>query len=233
MDNLIKITEVNGGKVVSSRELHQFLEIETKFNDWILRMIEYGFELNLDYIILLKNENKPQSKSNPIDYGLTLDMAKEISMIQRNEKGKQARQYFISCEKALLKILPSYQIENPIERANAWILEQEQKLLLLEENKRLQFRSDFVDICFDTDGVFDFSEVAKILKLGYGSVTLYKKMRELGLIMKNDTIPYQKYINNGYFKVVETLIERGSFKKLISTTYATQKGIGYIHKILN
>lgn len=76
MDNLITITEQNGNKAVSARELHTFLEVETRFNDWIVRMFEYGFEENKDYIILLKFENNPISKSNPIDYALTLDTAK-------------------------------------------------------------------------------------------------------------------------------------------------------------
>ena len=233
MSELIKITKTESGKIVSARELHLFLEVETKFNDWILRMFEYGFELNVDYIILLKNENKPQSKSNPIDYGLTLDTAKEISMMQRNEKGKQARKYFRECEKALIQKLPSYQIENPIERANAWIEEQEEKILLVEENKKLQFRSDFVDVCFDADGVFSFEEVCKILKLPYGRNTMMAKLRELGVLLQSNT-PKQNLISNGYFKVVETLIETNSkFKKIVSTTYATQKGIGYIHKLLN
>lgn len=61
-------------------------------------MFEYGFIENQDYTILIKNDEKV-SKSNPIDYALTLDTAKEIAMLQRSEKGKQARQYFIECER--------------------------------------------------------------------------------------------------------------------------------------
>lgn len=88
------------GQVVSMRELHQFLEVKTQFTDWSKRMFEYGFEESLDYI-LLKNEYNKLSKSNPLDYALTLDTAKEIAMLQRSDKGKQARQYFIECEKQL------------------------------------------------------------------------------------------------------------------------------------
>lgn len=130
-------------------------------------------------------------------------------------------------------IVPSYQIEDPIARAKAWIVEKEEVLMLQEKNEKLQYRSDFLDICFDADGVFKFDEVAKILKLGYGSITLYEKMRDYGLIMKGTTIPYQKYINNGYFEVYQSLIPNGNFNKLVKVTYATSKGIGYIKKLLD
>jgi phage anti-repressor protein len=98
---LIRVEQKNGNNVVSARELYQFLQVQTDFTDWCKRMFEYGFIENQDFAILLKNGENKISKSNPIDYALTLDTAKEIAMIQRTEKGKQARQYFIECEKKL------------------------------------------------------------------------------------------------------------------------------------
>lgn len=127
--------------------------------------------------------------------------------------------------------IPSYQIESPADRARAWAVEYEEKQLLLESNAKLQFRSDFVDVCFDTDGIFSMEEVCKILKLPYGRNTMLQKLRDLKILTLSNT-PAQRFISNGYFRVVESLIENGKFKKLTSTTYATQKGIGYIHKLL-
>lgn len=236
MNELIKITNTEKGSVVSAKELYLFLGYDkTKWSRWSNRNIieDDFFTENSDYVTLTHRVKGNETT----DYAITISMAKELCMLAKTEKGKEARQYFIECEKIAnqntnILVLPSYQIENPAERARAWAVEYEEKQLLIENNAKLQFRSDFVDVCFDTDGVFDFSEVAKILKLGYGSITLYKKMREHNVIMKNDTVPYQKFINNGYFKVVEKLIENGSFKKLITTTFATQKGVGYIHKLL-
>lgn len=236
MEQLIKITNTDKGSVVSAKELYLFLGYDkTKWSRWSNRNIidDDFFTENSDYVTLTHRVKGNETT----DYAITISMAKELCMLAKTEKGKEARQYFIECEKIAnqntsILVLPSYQIENPAERARAWAVEYEEKQLLIENNAKLQFRSDFVDVCFDTDGVFDFSEVAKILKLGYGSITLYKKMREHNVIMKNDTVPYQKFINNGYFKVVEKLIENGSFKKLITTTFATQKGVGYIHKLL-
>lgn len=103
MNELIKITETHGRKAVSARELYDFLEVNTKFSDWCNRMFEYGFDENKDYIVvMLKNENNSKGgRSTLIDYALTMDCAKEISMLQRSPKGKQAREYFIQCEKEL------------------------------------------------------------------------------------------------------------------------------------
>jgi anti-repressor protein len=231
MIELIKIVETEIGRVSSARDLHKVLSVKTEFSKWCKRMFEYGFIENQDYTLVKIGEGNAHNKT---DYAITIDTAKEISMLQRTDKGKEVRQYYISVEKNNSAIIiPSYQIENPAERARAWALEFEEKQLLIESNSRLQYRSDFVDICFDTDGVFRFDEVAKILKLDFGSITLYDKMREYGLIMKGTTTPYQKYVNNGYFKVVEQLIENGKFKKLIATTFATQKGIGHIKKLLD
>ena len=96
MKELIKITEENGNRAVSARELHNFLEVETPFRKWIDRMFEYGFDENIDFSLLKIGERKAHNK---IDYALTIDTAKEIAMLQRTPKGKQARQYFIEMEK--------------------------------------------------------------------------------------------------------------------------------------
>ena len=100
-NELIKITkDDNGNSVVSGRELHEFLEVNTPYKKWFDRMIEYGFTENVDFISFGQKCPKPNGGRPQQDHALTLDMAKEISMIQRTEKGKQARQYFIEVEKA-------------------------------------------------------------------------------------------------------------------------------------
>ncbi|MYY55274.1 ORF6C domain-containing protein [Ligilactobacillus salivarius] len=104
-NELIKITkDVQGNSVVSGRDLHDFLEVQTKYLDWFNRMIEYGFTENIDFSTINELSQKKEGsrfvKRNIVNHAITLDMAKEISMIQRTEKGKQARQYFIEVEKA-------------------------------------------------------------------------------------------------------------------------------------
>lgn len=231
MNELIKITKTENGLVSSARDLHIALKVKTEFSKWCKRMFEYGFIENQDYTLVKIGEGNAHNKT---DYAITSDTAKEIAMLQRSEVGKQIRQYYIEYEKThntKSLIIPSYQIENPAERARAWAVEYEEKLLLVEKNEKLQFRSDFVDVCFDTDGVFSMEEVCKIIKLPYGRNTMLQKLRDLNIFLKSNT-PNQKFISNGYFKVVEQLIDTNKFKKLVSTTYATQKGLAYIHKIL-
>ena len=104
---LIKIIEREGRQLVSGRELHEFLEIRTKYKDWFGRMVEYGFEEEIDFI-RVDQKRATNNLKNPvttvIDHAISIDMAKEISMIQRTEKGKIARQYFINCEKKLKEV---------------------------------------------------------------------------------------------------------------------------------
>ena len=91
----------NGEIAVSGRELHRALEVKTPYKKWFERMSEYGFEENVDYSTV--GQNCPIANGGfqfVTDHALTLDTAKEIAMIQRSEKGKQARQYFIQIEKA-------------------------------------------------------------------------------------------------------------------------------------
>ncbi|WP_020531118.1 antA/AntB antirepressor family protein [Flexithrix dorotheae] len=94
---LIKIYQ---GNLINARELWEFLEVKTRFNDWIIRMFEYGFEENKDYFTVLKKEYRHTLK----EYHLKIGTAKEISMIQRSEKGRQARKYFIEAEETLIKL---------------------------------------------------------------------------------------------------------------------------------
>ena len=117
MKDLIKITTNKDGKqLVSARELHEFLEIGKVFGAWINDMIGYGFEENVDYttywsdskngnaVEYLGSPQKMSARGYTKEYIITIDMAKELSMIQRTDKGKQARLYFIECEKKLKAI---------------------------------------------------------------------------------------------------------------------------------
>ena len=103
----------NAVETVNAKELHEFLEVRSKFADWIKnRISEYDFTVNQDFTTVSKNlENGGRS----IDYYITLDMAKELAMVERNEKGKQARQYFIECERKLretqAKLAPKTYVE--------------------------------------------------------------------------------------------------------------------------
>lgn len=106
---LIPLTAHDGIQAVTGRDLHTFLEVTTRYNDWITRLIEkYGFIEGQDYV--LKNEYVPGGNGRQYEQSnhiLTMDMAKEISMVQNNSQGRQARQYFIECERRAKEAAPS------------------------------------------------------------------------------------------------------------------------------
>lgn len=131
---LIKIIEREGRQLVSGRELHEFLEIKTKYKDWFPRMVEYGFEEEIDFIRVAQKRatnNLKNPVTTVIDHAISIDMAKEISMIQRTEKGKAARQYFINCEKKLKEVKKLSPMEL-MELQFKALKEQEEKIIQVE-----------------------------------------------------------------------------------------------------
>ena len=106
MKELIKITKnEEGQQLVSARELHEFLEVTERFSNWFSRQLQYGFIEGVDFSGC--KVFNTLAKQDLQDYAITIDMAKEISMIQRTDKGRQARKYFIKCEKKLKEELKS------------------------------------------------------------------------------------------------------------------------------
>ena len=142
MEQLIKVqANENGQQVVSARELHEFLEVKTDFTDWCKRMFEYGFEEGRDFTSYLGESNGGRPSK---EFALTIDCAKEISMLQRTDKGKEARLYFIECEKQLsLKTPQTY-----LEALKALVATEEEKQLLLESNKKLETKVDNLSTAF-------------------------------------------------------------------------------------
>ena len=108
---------------------------------------------------IVKRENGATVRK---EYALSIDMAKELSMAENNDKGRQARKYFIECEKiARNKVLPSYQIEDPIERAKRWIVEQEEKKALEARNAAMQPKADYFDNLVEKGLLTNFRDTAK------------------------------------------------------------------------
>lgn len=133
MKELIKISDQNGKQAVSARELYDFLEVETPFTMWTKRMFEYGFEKDRDFItILLKSKGGRPST----DYALTMECAKEISMLQRTERGKQARQYFIEVEKQFTALAPQSPLDI-LESSIKILRDQEKRVTVIEDKVKL------------------------------------------------------------------------------------------------
>lgn len=145
MNDLIKTFKKTDGSIaVDGRDLHDFLEVETPYRIWIQRMIGYGFTENLDFTSFEQKSTKPNGGRPQVDHALTLDMAKELSMIQRTEKGKQARRYFISMEKqAKQAVLPKTPMETlklmfqATEETDKKVTKVEHRVTDLEDNQSL------------------------------------------------------------------------------------------------
>ena len=133
MNELIPLTESNGAQAVMGRDLHAFLGVRDNYTDWMKRMIAYGFSAGQDFSEI---SDKPSGAGRPrTDHIVSLDMAKEISMIQRTDKGKQARQYFIECErraKEPAQLSPEELMARAIKVADSTIKELEAKTRELE-----------------------------------------------------------------------------------------------------
>lgn len=112
---------------VNARELHAFLEVKTRFNDWITNRInEYEFKENIDLVSFTENLVKPQNPENKggrptKEYFITLNMAKELAMVERTDKGREARKYFIACEQEMLSLQAQQRQTQPTGATNGQV----------------------------------------------------------------------------------------------------------------
>lgn len=138
---LIQIIEHNGQRAVNARELHAFLDNKRQFANWIKQRIEqYGFVENQDYEVLNNFVKRETGGSTRIEYALSLDMAKELSMVENNEKGRMARKYFIQCEKRLQQPKASSLLEDRL-KAATWAV----GFLNMNEASRLRLAKAVLD----------------------------------------------------------------------------------------
>lgn len=138
MNELIPVTRQEIGSVlvqtVNARELHTFLEVGKDFSNWIKdRIRQYEFIEDQDFVVTFAKIGERQNVKIT-EYHITLDMAKELSMVERNEKGRQARRYFIECERRLQSMAGLPDFTNPVAAAHAWI-EQFEGRVLAEKTK--------------------------------------------------------------------------------------------------
>ena len=237
----IKVNE-NSEIIVSGRELHEFLEVRTAYKDWFPRMVEYGFTENTDFIAIAQKRATAQGNiTTYADHAMKLDMAKEISMVQRNEKGKEARQYFIQVEKdynspekvmarALVyaeKSIKSLEIE--VRKKDIAI---ENRDAIIESQIPAVIFADSVSTSKDSILV---GEMAKILNqngIETGEKRLYQWLRDNKfLISRKGTdwnMPTQKSVEMDLFEIAVTSINHSNGEtSLRKTSKVTGKGQRY------
>lgn len=235
MNELIQIEVKDGKQLVNGRELHKFLEVGTRYDVWINRIIEkYNFIENKDFIVVdqKRSSNEIKGYTEFEDHLMTIAMAKEVAMVSNTERGKEARQYFIKCEEAWNSP------EMILARANqiqARMIEDYSKQITLLENKIVeqQPKVNFYDIVTQSETHLDFEQVSKLLNYkNVGRNTLFKILRDNNILtMKN--FPYQKYVELEYFKLVEGNYIRNGEIEVYLKTVVSQKGIEFIDKLLS
>lgn len=225
MTELIRIAQTEKGQAVSARDLYDFLGIKERFSRFMERNLEYGFEEGIDYTPY--QNVHPSNNQIFDDFILTLDTAKEISMLQRTDKGKEARQYFIACEKRLKEISVPKTYAEALLEAGRLALEVETKNKQIEVMKP---KADFFDQVTGSKDCFDMADVAKVCNLGVGRNILFKFLRDSKILRENNT-PYQQYIDSGHFRVIETKFNKPDGSVCINLkTVVYQKGIDFIIK---
>lgn len=241
---LIPINYDGEQPTVSARDLHEALEINTRFNDWFSRMAEYGFENGVDFN-LLKNEKvrlegNREVKRDIMDYQISVDMAKQICMIQRSEKGKQYRQYFIDLEKAWNT--PEQIFARALKMADQKIEKlKETNAGLLEDVERMRPKEIFADAVKASTSSILIGDLAKLLRqngVDIGQKRLFEYLRNHGYLIKRKgsdwNMPTQKSMNMGLFEIKEsTHIDGNGCNIVTRTPKATGKAqIYFVNKFV-
>lgn len=236
MNNLINITlNENHEPVVSGRQLHETLGVKTRYDNWFNRMTEYGFTENQDYLVTsIFGHNSGGGKQSKVDHIIKLDMAKEIAMIQRTDKGKEVRQYFIQVEK---------DFNSPEKIMARALLMADKKVHKLEA----QIEADrpkvlFADAVSASHTSILVGELAKLISQnGYkiGANRLFAWMRENGYLIKRKgsdwNMPTQRSMDLKLFEIKETNVQHADGHISVNKTpKVTGKGQQYfINKFLS
>ena len=243
-------------QTVNARELHAFLGNKMHFADWIKKRIaDYGFVENVDYVrvelvaglamaqtggdfadILHAQKNDAQKtdtcnfgQQGRIEYALSLDMAKELSMVERNAKGKQARQYFIDCEKRLSGSLIPQTFSEALRLAADLA---DEKAALLAEKEANAPKVAFADAVGNANDTILIRDLAKVLKqngMDMGEKRLFAYLRENGFLTLQN-MPTQRAMDLGLFWVKENVIALPDGDRISFTTRVTGKGQQYFLK---
>lgn len=227
MNELLKIDTSDAERItVSARDLHKALEVSTDFNHWFTRMCEYGFEAHKDFTTFLSESTGGRPSQ---DAQITVDMAKEIAMLQRTEKGKEVRKYFIQVEKEWNS--PEKVMARALTIANKTIA------TLEIENKEMKPKALFADAVAQSDTSILVYDLAKLIcqnGVKIGGNRLWTWLRDNGYIFKHSCEPTQKSMEMKLFEVIERTVQRsGHDPKVTRTTRVTGKGqVYFINKVL-
>lgn len=236
MQELIKINYDTEQPTVSARELREKLNIETPFKKWIDRMCEYGFEESKDFWTKMSESTGGRPST---EYELTIDMAKQICMIQRTPEGRECRQYFIDLEKAwntpeqimarALK-MADQSIESLKERCKFLGGQVEEQQKVIEE---LQPKATYYDLILQCPDLVSTTEIAK--DYGMSATKFNRLLHNLKIQFKQSGVwfLYQKYAGFGYTKTkTHNYSDEYGGQHSRQHMYWTQKGRLFLYDLL-
>lgn len=238
MNEILKVNYDNEQPTVSARELHNGLEVSERFQSWFNRQLQYGFEENSDYVGC--KEFNTLAKQELQDYQISIDMAKQICMLQRSDKGRQYRQYFLDIEKAWNT--PEQVMARALKLADKEIyrLKADNKVLL-EDTARMKPKEIFADAVAASSTAILIGELAKLLRqngIDIGQNRLFDWMRKNGYLIRQKgsayNTPTQRSADLGILTTKETVIVRSDGSTEVKKTVkVTGKGQQYfINKFL-
>lgn len=234
--NLIPVNVTkNDEQYVSGRDLHMFLEINTPYSKWFNRMCEYGFVESVDYFTMDKKVLREDGRVMPqtqFEHDLTIEMAKQLCMLARNEKGREAREYFIEVEKEWNS--PEKVMSRALKIANNVI--NEQKVIIAQQEQQIaEFQPvrDYVDEILSSTSTLTTTQVAADYDLSARALNKILHEAKLQRNVNGQWILYKSEMGKGYTKSETFTFTRtdGRLDSKIQTKW-TQKGRLRIHEIL-
>lgn len=220
----VSVGAIGGGSVqtVNARDLHAFLEVKTRFNDWVTsRIRDFGFEEGRDFASFTENLVSGGTRK---EYALTLDMAKELSMVERNEQGKRARQYFIECERRAKEGLDPIKVLNDPEAMRGLLLSYTEKVLALEAKiETAAPKVEFYDAYLNADGLYGLQNAARALNCRPNLFVRWLKENYL-FYQGGNLVARIQQIQMGNFEVKTTLVD----DKVRPQAFVTPKGLKYL-----
>lgn len=236
MDGLIKINYNSERPTVSGRELHAALEIKTAYKDWFPRMCDYGFEQDTDFCSFLSESTGGRPST---EHELTIEMAKELCMIQRSEIGRKFRQYFIKIEESWNS--PEAVIARALQIANNQLELMKQKNTALagtvavqnQQITEMQPKASYYDVVLNCKDLITTTAIAK--DYGKSAVWMNRYLHENGVQFKQGDIwiLYQKYAEKGYTSTkTHSYADADGEMHTKVHTYWTQKGRLFIYELM-
>ena len=227
MNELIKVHYDSADRpTVSGRELHEALEVKTAYKDWFPRMCEYGFSKGVDFNPLIfeqvRTEGERQVAREITDHQITIPMAKELCMLQRTEKGKQMRQYFIAVEEQWNS--PDAIMARALQLSNAKLKQLQVTVSeLTVENQIMKPKAEYFDDLVDRNLLTGIRETAKEFQIKQKDfVTFLMDKKYLYRDKKGKLMPYAKPLQDGLFELKETKNDATAWSG--SQTMITPKG---------